>query len=295
MNNFNNNDGHNWGGSWTVKKLDAFEKYVDAYLKIMQKNPYWETIYFDGFAGSGDLKPKNKGDIYKQLQLIPEEDNLYKGAAERVVSMKNKFNYFYFVEKDAKSRDKLNNKLIAMVPELEDRLVFRSTDCNEQLFELAKALNSKKYASLIFLDPFGMQIDWSSIEKLKGSRSDIWILIPTGVIVNRLLDKKGELRHLKKLESFFGLSESEIKKEFYSVKNELTLFGEESEIVTKVMDPINKISRLYAKNLGEIYDFVSENPLKLKNSNNVPIFHFIFASNNKNATKIAQQIINSTN
>jgi len=43
-----------WGGKWTEKKLDAFAKYVSAYLTIMKRNPYWKTIYFDGFAGSGN-------------------------------------------------------------------------------------------------------------------------------------------------------------------------------------------------------------------------------------------------
>lgn len=61
------------------------------------------------------------------------------------------------------------------------------------------------------------------------------------------------------------------------------------------MDPINKISRLYAKNLVSIWDFVTPSPLRLTNSNNVPIFHFIFASNNRNAVKIAQQIIDKIN
>jgi hypothetical protein len=40
-----------------------------------------------------------------------------------------------------------------------------------------------------------MQINWESIASLKDTRTDIWILIPTGVIVNRLLDKSGELKH----------------------------------------------------------------------------------------------------
>jgi hypothetical protein len=67
-----------------------------------------------------------------------------------------------------------------------------------------------KYAALIFLDPFGMQINWDSIASLKETRSDIWILVPTGVIVNRLLDKKGNLKSIDKLESFFGLSGEEV-------------------------------------------------------------------------------------
>jgi len=42
-----------WGGPWTEKKLNAFSKYVWSYLTIMKKFPFWKTIYFDGFAGSG--------------------------------------------------------------------------------------------------------------------------------------------------------------------------------------------------------------------------------------------------
>ena len=46
-----------WGGIWTEKKLNAFAKYVSAYLTIM-KNHHWKTIYFDGFAGTGNRKEK---------------------------------------------------------------------------------------------------------------------------------------------------------------------------------------------------------------------------------------------
>lgn len=295
-NTFNNNKNQDWGGSWTVKKLDAFEKYVNAYLSIMEINSYWKTIYFDGFAGSGEVQKRNNKELIEQLYLIEEEQNVYRGAAERVVSLDKKFSYYYFIEKNDSAREKLKIKLIEKAPNLESCLVFKESECNSQLDELATVLQkSKKYASLIFLDPFGMQIDWSTIAKLEGTRSDIWILIPTGVIVNRLLDKKGELKNISKLESFFGLPKEEILNEFYSVRNELTLFGDINETVTKVMDPINKISRLYAKNLASIWDFVTPSPLRLTNSNNVPIFHFIFASNNKNAVKIAQQIIDKIN
>ncbi|MCX6233758.1 MAG: hypothetical protein NT175_03420 [Bacteroidetes bacterium] len=34
-----------WGGVWTIKKLDAFSKYVWSYLAIMKKHPYWKTMY----------------------------------------------------------------------------------------------------------------------------------------------------------------------------------------------------------------------------------------------------------
>ena len=45
-----------WGGPWTEKKLEAFSKYVWSYLAILKRQTQWETIYFDGFAGSGERR-----------------------------------------------------------------------------------------------------------------------------------------------------------------------------------------------------------------------------------------------
>lgn len=52
-----------WGGPWTEKKLEAFSKYVWSYLTIMKKFPYWKTIYFDGFAGSGTREKQVNSDL----------------------------------------------------------------------------------------------------------------------------------------------------------------------------------------------------------------------------------------
>ena len=79
-----------WGGRWTEEKLDAFEKYVNAYLTIMntfRDKHNWKLIYFDGFAGSGSRKEK-KGeedsvllqDLFKDY--FKEFDNLVGKRAE---------------------------------------------------------------------------------------------------------------------------------------------------------------------------------------------------------------------
>ncbi|MDD3686891.1 MAG: three-Cys-motif partner protein TcmP [Bacteroidales bacterium] len=279
-----------WGGPWTEKKLEAFSKYVWSYLTIMKNFPYWETIYFDGFVGSGTKEKVKISDLYLQLGITEEEEKTYKGAAERVLDLKDNlsFDFHYFIDKCDKSLEKLKTKLEEKFKD--KKMVFRSEDANVQLVELSKALKTKKYAALVLLDPFGMQINWDSFEQLKGTRSDVWVLVPTGVIINRLLDKKGKLKFSKKLESFFGLPIDEIKSYFYNEERINTLFGEE-EIVTKVSDPIEKIAKLYAKRLKTIWMHVTDEPLVLRNKNGVPIFHFVFASNNENAKKIAKQII----
>jgi hypothetical protein len=135
-----------------------------------------------------------------------------------------------------------------------------------------------------------MQVDWSSIERLKDTKTDLWILIPSGVIVNRLLDRKGYLTHIEKLTSFFGLSENAIKEYFYQKTYTETIFGQ-VEIIEKQNESIKKIAELYVSRLKTIFKEVIERPLVLLNTRGYPIFHFAFASQNSTARKIATQII----
>ncbi len=283
-----------WGGKWTNKKLDAFTKYVSAYLTIMSKYKYWKTIYFDGFAGSGTRHTKKNTEVLNLLQFDTEDENIYKGAAERILSLPNNlaFDFHYFVDLENKSLEKLKIKLEDLQKNHSNPFQYKTGDCNKRIKELAEAMHHQpnKYAALVLIDPFGMQINWDSIEMLKDRRSDIWILVPTGVIVNRLLNKNGELKHIDKLQSFFGLTEKDIREYFYHKENQNTLFGE-MEIIEKINDPIQKISELYIRKLKTIWKFVTECPLILVNSKGCPIYHFVFASNNQSATNIAKQII----
>ncbi|MFH1004946.1 MAG: three-Cys-motif partner protein TcmP [Bacteroidota bacterium] len=288
------------GGKWTEQKLDAFIAYVKAYLTIMKKNPYWKTIYFDGFAGMGRRiieKEKNNFFIFLEddFQSLIEDIRLYEGSVKRVLSLPElyRFNYYYFI--DSKSENVA--KLKELAKEYQNKIIpgkieIRQEDCNKELLKLAAALKNKneKLASLIFIDPFGMQVNWESIASLKKTRSDIWILIPSGVIINRLLLKTGQIKYKEKLEKFFGLPINEIRQFFYSEKKTDGLFGV-INTTKKKNNPIEKIVQLYVLQLKTVWKNVTEKPLILKNSKNVSIYHLLFASNNANAKKIASQII----
>ena len=180
-----------WGGQWTEDKLDAFENYVKAYLTIMNsyRDKYsWKLLYFDGFAGSGS-RTKNKDNnraeenLFEECNIFEEEIDTYKGAAERVLNIEQRgFDSYFFIDKDKDSSNKLKQKLSRY--EDSKSLNFITSDANGELHKLAdKMRKDNSIASLVLLDPFGMQVDWVSIENLKDTRTDLWILIPTGVIV----------------------------------------------------------------------------------------------------------------
>jgi three-Cys-motif partner protein len=284
-----------FGGPWTDEKLNTFVKYVNAYLTIMNKNRYWNLIYFDGFAGSGSRNEQidhtiSRLDLFHDIE--EEELNVYQGAAERVLQIENKgFDQYIFVDIDQTSCNQLKDKL-SKYKSKERCLEFKVSDANVELKQLSEQMHQdpNKYAALVFLDPFGMQIDSGTIESLKDTRTDLWILIPTGVIINRLLDTKGVLKFSDKLVSFFGMNKEEISDYFYERTTQQSLFGEES-VTQKRDDSINKIAELCIRRLQTIFTYVTPKPLVLTNSKNVAIYHFAFASNNRTALKIANQII----
>jgi three-Cys-motif partner protein len=71
-----------FGGNWTEQKIDILEKYTKAYLKVFKDKPWVKLLYFDGFAGSGNIRSKSgrkiEGAALRILNLNdPRPFNLY--------------------------------------------------------------------------------------------------------------------------------------------------------------------------------------------------------------------------
>ena len=305
---------HKWGGDWTVEKLDALEKYVRAYLTIMKEYAPkygWQLFYFDAFAGSGTTgKETQQPSVSASTSIFLDEladtdwagmekEETYKGAAERVVGLDIDgfgFDYYYFVDKDTKSLTKLETMLKGQFPLRSRKMVFKTGDANKKVLELVEyAKTHPKCSALVLLDPFGMQLDWSTIKALQAIKHlDLWILVPSGVIINRLLKRDGEIMYPENLTRFFGMSENELKSYFYERQVEQTLFGNDVRI-RKAKNAIERIAQLYVDRLKTLFEYVTEKPLVLRNSTKCPIFHFVFASHNETGLKIASQIVGKKN
>ncbi len=269
-----------FGGDWTNHKIDIITCYAKAYLTVMKDRPYFKLIYFDGFAGSGEITAEHKDKI--------------EGAALRILSIDKPrtFDLYYFVELDKKFAANLDSTIKDKFPNKQTYVVVE--DCNVKLAALSNYLNkpeNKKSKVLAFIDPKGMQVIWQSIENLKNLGIDLWILVPTGMGVNRLLKNNGEISDewISRLEKFLGMPEKAIREYFYRSVTRLTLFGEE-ENIQKENNAIEAAAKLYQSKLKEVFSFVSE-PFIMRNSTNSPMYHFYMATNNKTALKIANDVI----
>lgn len=261
-----------FGGKWTELKLNAFIAYVKAYLTIMNKAKVkynWETIYFDGFAGSGENIRSNifEESFFDFDQDLIEEISIYKGSVKKILELEEPFifDYYYFIDNNKSNIDNIDRTKVSVQHIKSDRIIVRKGDCNVELRKLSHALNNKRYAALIFLDPFGMQVNWDSIASLKNTKSDIWILLPSGVAINRLLPKSGYVeKHNLILEKFFGLKYEDLRSKFYLDIIEDNLFGQQKKS-TKIINAIDKIVELYISQMNTVWKFVIDKPLILMN------------------------------
>ena len=280
---------NSFGGNWTERKIEIIVEYASAYLQVMKGAAVkynWKLLYFDGFAGSGYIN-----------KVIDGEKRVITGAARRILEIEKpiRFDDYYFVEKDQQFAEELS---LVKSDFPDHRIHIVSEDCNEKIKSMGEFLRTDKgkhYKVLSYIDPYGMQLSWDSLEELKEANVDVWILVPTGMGVNRLLTKNGNISEawLERLELFLGMKRTDILDNFYNVTTCLTLFGNETR-VNKIDDAIEKSAQLYKSRLNQLFKYVTE-PYVLKNRTNSVMFHFFMASNNPTAYKIGNSIVNKYN
>jgi len=284
-----------FGGAWTSEKLERVRKYLVAYTRILHKRPY-RFAYIDAFAGSGyrsveDLASSNQPHF---PELFEEgTQGFLEGSARIALGVEPRFTEYIFIEKDelrclelAKLREEFPDKSndIHIVPE----------DANVFLRKLCLERDWKANRALVFLDPYGMDVEWETTAALARTKAaDVWILFPLGVAVNRLLTKDGEIpeRWKVRLDRIFGTSEW--MDVFYRTETVTDMFGTRKE--TRKAADFARIGGFFVERLKSVFSGVAENPLPLLNSKRNPLYLLCFATANPYAVdvslKIAQNIL----
>lgn len=290
-----------FGGDWTEQKLEALQKYLSAYIKILSKTPY-RTAYIDAFAGTGyreNPDAQSTGPLFPEL-AGDEPQKYLDGSARIALRVDKPFDKYLLIEQNAKRRQELAT-LKEEFPDRADRIEIvdseSGVDCNKWLQERCSCSNWKNHRAVLFLDPYGMQVEWSTMEAIaKTEAIDVLILFPLGVAVNRLLRKDGNIEESwrTRLDNLFGTSDW--YDSFYKEMDESNLFAQEQR-VTKKVATLKSISDYYVTRLKSIFVEVADRPRALCNSRNNPLFHLCFAAGNpkgaKTAVKIAQHVLES--
>lgn len=285
---------HSFGGEWTREKLERLREYLVHY-KIALKNQPFKLGYIDAFAGTGYVNQKDD-DLQPFLPEFAEEEvkEFFEGSVRIALQLENPFDSYIFIEKDKNKTSELEN-LKSEFSQFADRIQLIQQDANDYLQNLCKKdwLKTNRRA-VMFLDPYGMQVKWETIEAIAQTKAiDLWILFPLGVAVNRLLKKDGQIspKIKQRLDDLFGTTEWQ---EFFFQENpQQNFFDQTPRLVKKVN--LKGIADYFNERLETVFEKVANNPLYLTNSKNNPLYLLCFASGNpkgaKPAIRIAQHIL----
>lgn len=279
-----------FGGGWTQEKLARVSSYLNAYTKALKNMPF-TLIYIDAFAGTGyrSIKIEDKQEFGLTDLAGEDAKAFHDGSAKIALRTNPRFGGYYFIEQDSVKCTELE-KLKDEFPEKAADIHIVNDDANAALKRICSSMmKHKKLRAVLFLDPFGMNVSWDTIEAIARTEAiDMWYLFPLGVGVNRLLTKNGNIPESwqRKLDAIFG--DTGWRDAFYKTEVVTGLF-EDVEVTKKTSD-LKQISDYFVKRLESIFPGVIKRPLPLYNAKNNPLYMLCFACGNKKGAPIALKI-----
>jgi three-Cys-motif partner protein len=270
---------------------------IHGYLQQKSRARLLKTIYVDAFAGTGfrreiTVQAPEANSLF-DVTSDSDAEALRKGSTQVALETTPPFSEYIFIEHDEEHAKNLSN-LQQRFPKTAPRIKIIPEDANVYLIKWCKKTDWSKARAVVFLDPYGMQVDWATIEAMADTKSiDLWILFPLGVGVNRLLVKQRPpaASWAVRLTRIFGTDTW--RKAFYQESSQADLFSTTPDLIKDA--DFTAIATYWITRLQSVFADVARNPLPLRNSRNVPIYLLSFAAANprgaKTAVKIAQDIL----
>ena len=288
-----------FGGDWTEAKLGVIGKYLRSYTTALKEQPSkerpFQKAYIDAFAGTGYREARRDDEGLQTTDLLlpdlaeREPQAMLDGSARVALRTEPRFEKYVFIERSAGRCAHLES-LKGEFPALADDIGIRQGEANAEIRKVCKADWTSDRA-VLFLDPYGMQVEWQTLEAVASTRAiDMWLLFPLGIGVNRLLKETGDIPASWRNRLNILLGTDEWYDEFYRVEKTPTLFGGEQEHVIKAT--MDTIGRYFNRRLKTIFAGVADEPGVLRNSANNPLYLLCFAVANKRGAPVALRIAN---
>lgn len=282
---------HAFGGVWTEDKLKRLSKYLAAYRSVFAANPkarHFTTWYVDAFAGTGSRSTQKipTQSMTDETYADAESSGFRDGSARIALSLGSPFDRYLFVEKSKLRITALHNDINRDFTDLAGRCELRLGDANKNICDWCQRRNWAKERAVVFLDPYGMQVEWSTVQALGSTRGvDLWYLFPLGVA--RMLTRNGNIEESwrNRLTTLFGTPDWEER--FYKTGVLSTLFGDEEATFRDAT--VENIQGYIKERLNTAFHSVADS-LILRNSKGSPLFALCFAAANERGAPLAMKI-----
>ena len=170
-----------FGGDWTEAKLTVIAKYLRSYTTALKGQPSKEhpfkKTYIDAFAGTGyrqahlDDEGPQTADLLLPDLAEREPQALLDGSARVALRTEPRFDKYIFIERSTGRCAHLES-LKAEFPTLALDIGIRQGEANAEIREICRAKWTSDRA-VLFLDPYGMQVEWETLEAVAGTRAII--------------------------------------------------------------------------------------------------------------------------
>ena len=287
--NWRGSEGEDIIGQWSEDKLALLAQYLQAYSNIMSKqktpdNPTgrpWLPAYYyiDAFAGS--VRPRAKEDEQRYIE----------GSPIRALQIEPRFDGYWFID--------ISPRRVERVEQLRDEFpdqmieIYRG-NCNTVLRNeiIPLLLYKSRKRAFVFLDPYGLQVDWETMQELAQARTcDIFVNFSV-MAVTRLLPRNQvpNADVIAQLTQVMGNTAwiDEIYREPPGTQLDLFSESEEPELQRDTIRA-EWLASYYTEQLRQLFPHVSR-PVLMRNSTNSALYALCLASHNSDAAKITNNI-----
>ncbi|MBR1129920.1 three-Cys-motif partner protein TcmP [Bradyrhizobium iriomotense] len=284
---------HEFGGQHTELKLSIIEGYLNAFTTALR--PHFKNLwYVDAFAGSGTrtVRTERQGAtlVEKPVEEVVERR---RGSAQIALDVRPEFDFIVFIEKNPNYVSALED---LRAKNLRRKIVVAEEDANSALKRLVANNSWDDKRAVVFLDPYGMEVEWTTLQALAGTRAiDVWFLFPLAGLFRQATRKLTDIDEHKRaaLTRIFG-SES-WEEELYPDVGNPDMFGVLPER-RRDLDPAG-LERYVQKRLSEIFGAVLK-PLALPIDRAPQMFSLFLCISNPAreaiglATRIGEHLLN---
>lgn len=193
-----------FGDEHTRRKLETVEKYLSAYTTALKLQEF-QLLYVDACAGSGssipraalaerEVRERGQTDFIGGSETVADADQIIVGSALRALKVIPPFDRYLLNDVKKSNVDALRAAVNSSFQHLADRIQITRFDANQMLLDLCQRTNWKRTRAVVFLDPFGLQIKYSTLEALAATCAvDVWYLVPVFAMYRQIRHDGGVL------------------------------------------------------------------------------------------------------
>lgn len=287
---------HEFGSQHTEIKLSVVEGYLKAFTTSLRPH-FKRLLYFDAFAGTGARTERVAARDQDLIgEAVPEQVSHRRGSARIALEIEPKFDRFFFMEQNPKHCAALEQ----MKQEFPDRSIeILPGDANELIVRLIENKNWAGTRGVMFLDPYGMQVDWETLEAIRRTEAiDVWYLFSLSGLYRQAARNLSAVDVNKRTAISRMLGTHDWESELYHV-------APQGDLLASLEDPVERqrnadvsgLENYVKRRLMDLFPYVHA-PLALPVWNKPQRFSLFFATSNPSpkatalAGKFASHLLN---